>query len=167
VGLWLSFIPTSRIEAADADRLTRADRLELLRLLRLLLREQVPILDRNEIFGTVCKAGPEWSALDVLPAVRSRIRARLAPAHALDAPATVPAALEALAAQGLSTTDPAIWELPRDRVQALIDGILAWRGRSSAQLVVVRDARLRPFFWRLLVGLVPGPVWVLTEEELQ
>ena len=161
----MSAIPSSRIEAADADRLSRADRLELLRLLRLLVREQIPIVDRKDIFDVVCKAGPGWSALDLLPAVRSRIRHRLAPSHAWEFAVTVPAELEAAASAGLSPTDPAIWQLPRDRARNLAEQIVAWYSASPDQLLVVRNPQLRPYFWRLAAGLLPGPVWVLSEEE--
>lgn len=167
VGLWLSAIRAKPVDTADADRLSRADRLELLRLLRLLLREQVPIVERGEIFQAVCRAGAEWSALDALPVVRSQIKACLAPWHVLDSPpAMVPADLEAMAAKGLSAADAGTWELPRTEVHAIADRILAWRADSPRPVVVVRNPRLRPFFWRLLVSLVPGPVWILSEEEL-
>jgi tetratricopeptide (TPR) repeat protein len=167
VGLWLSAMPARKTDTADADRLSRADRLELLRLLRLLLREQVPIVDRPEIFQVVSGAEPDWSALELLPLVRQRLRRRLAPPEALATPAAVvPADLEARFAAGMSAVGPGRWELPRDDIRAIADEVVAWRSRSPGPLVVVRDADLRPFFWRLLAGLVPGPAWVLTEKEL-
>lgn len=168
VGLWLSAVPSSTpVDAGDADRLSRADRLELLRLLRLLLREQVPIVDQEEIFQVVCGSGPEWSALDLLPEVRRRIRHRLAPARLFQQPpAVLPAGLEAGFAAGLSRTEAGTWELARADVRSLADDVLAWRATAPGPLIVVRDPRLRPFLWRMLSGLLPGPFWVLSEEEL-
>jgi len=168
VGLWLSAMPErTPTHTADADRLSRADRLELLRLLRLLLREQVPIVDQEEIFQVVCRAGPDWSALDLLPEVRRTIKHRLAPARALDPPpAVLPADLEAGYAAGLSSTETGTWELAREDVAALAERVLVWRAAAPGPLIVVRDPRLRPFLWRVLSGLLPGPFWVLSEEEL-
>lgn len=167
VGLWLSSASTSSSDGADIDRLSRADGLEILRLLRLLLREQVPILDCDEIFSVVQEAKPGWSALDLLPKVRRRLSSRLAPPTVLASSAVVlPPDLEDALANGLPPADPASWELPRGDVPELTDRIVAWyRANAGDGPIVMRDTKLRPFFWRLLVELVPGPIWVLTEEE--
>jgi tetratricopeptide (TPR) repeat protein len=167
VAIWLSSRSTTRSASYDIDRLSRADRLELLRLLRLLLREQVPILDVNAILQVVGTAAPDWSALDLLPAVRRRLRSRLAPPAVLGSPARVlPLDLETALAAGRPSPHPTTWELPRADVSAVIERILEWyRAHANGGPVVVRDPGLRPFLWRLLVELVPGPVWVLSEEE--
>jgi tetratricopeptide (TPR) repeat protein len=168
VGLWLSSASTSLSGEADIDRLSRADGLEILRLLQLLLREQVPILDCDEIFSLVQDAEPRWSALDLLPKVRHRLKSRLAPPAVLASQAVVlPPDLESALAAGRPSADSASWELPRADVPQLTDRIVAWYEANAGDgPIVMRDAGLRPFFWRLLVGLVPGPIWVLTEEEL-
>jgi tetratricopeptide (TPR) repeat protein len=166
VGLWLGGVESSM---ADADRLTRSDRLELLRLLRLLLREQVPIVDRNEIFEVVAKAGPGWSAMDLLPAVRRRIAGRLAapaPAGRAATTAALPEELEAALAGGLVGTEPGVWQLPRDQAHDLSARLAAWCHQARADTVVVTDPRLRPFVWRLLAGLTRPPATVLDQEEL-
>lgn len=171
VGLWLS--SASKGSAAsparpDIDRLSRADRLEVLRLLRLLIREQVPILDRDEIFAVVQAAEPGWSALGLLPAVRHQLRSCLAPPVVLASPPVLlPEELEAAVAAGLSAPDRLSWELPRADVPPLAERIVAWyAANASGGPVVVRDRALRPFFWRLLAALVPGPAWVLSQEEI-
>jgi tetratricopeptide (TPR) repeat protein len=168
LGLWLSSASASSSAGADIDRLSRADRLELLRLLRLLIREQVPILDADEIFSMVQAAEPRWSALDLLPMVRRRLRSRLAPSAVLASPAVVlPLDLETALAAGRPSANSASWELPRADVPQVTDRIVAWyRANAGNGPIVMRDPALRPFFWRLLVELVPGPIWVLTEEEI-
>jgi tetratricopeptide (TPR) repeat protein len=167
VGLWLSSVSASSAVGADVDRLSRADRLEILRLLRLLLREQVPIADAGTIFHVVHAAEPEWSALDLLPAVRAALKSRLAPADVRAAPPVwLPAELETALAAGYASTGPAEWRLPRAEAATLMRRLLDWhRSNGGSGPIVVRDARLRPFCWRLLAGLVPGPVWVLSKEE--
>jgi tetratricopeptide (TPR) repeat protein len=167
VAIWLSSVPTASGASLDIDRLSRWDRLELLRLLRLLLREQVPILDVKQILHAVRTAAPDWTALDLLPAVRRRLRSRLAPPAILESPATpLPHDLEAALAAGRSSPHQTTWELPRADASAVTERVLAWyRARTGDGPVVVRDPGLRPFLWRLMVELVPGPVWVLSEEE--
>ena len=168
LGLWLSSASASPPAGADIDRLSRADRLEVLRLLRLLIREQVPILDAHEIFSLVQAAEPGWSALDLLPMVRRRLRSRLAPSAVLASSAVVlPLDLETALAAGRPSADSASWELPRADVPQVTDRIVAWyRTTAGNGPIVMRDPALRPFFWRLLVEFVPGPIWVLTEEEI-
>jgi tetratricopeptide (TPR) repeat protein len=168
VGIWLSSVSASSAVGADVDRLSRADRLEILRLLRLLLREQVPIADAGTIFRVVHAAEPEWSALDLLPAVRAALKSRLTPAgvRALP-PAWLPAELETALAAGFAEAGPAEWRLPRAEAATLMQRLLDWhRSHGGSGAIVVRDARLRPFCWRLLAGLIPGPVWVLAKEEI-
>ena len=165
VGIWLASSSSGAGSVPHADRLGLADRLELMRLLRLLLREQVPIRDVAAIVDVVYEAGPEWSALDLLPAVRQRLRSGLAPGDV--PPIRVPEALEAGFSAGFSAGLPSRWELPRTEVVALAERLADWyRAQAAPGVVVVREARLRPFFWRLLAVLVPGPIPVLTEEEL-
>jgi flagellar biosynthesis component FlhA len=167
VGIWLSSIQGGTDAGTDIDRLSLADRLELLRLLRLLLREQVPIVEAAAIVRMVQEAGPVWSALDLLPAVRARLRSQLVPA-AIRAipPVLLPAELEEAFASGCSPEDTYRWQLPRAEAVDLAERVARWYAdRPQGSVVVVRDARLRPYFWRLLAGLVPGPVWVLAKGE--
>jgi tetratricopeptide (TPR) repeat protein len=168
VGLWLSSASTGTSDGADIDRLSRADGLEILRLLRLLLREQVPIVDCDGIFSVIQDAEPGWSALELLPKVRWELRSHLAPPAVLAAPALwLPPDLENALAAGLPSAGSASWELPRADVPPLTDRIVAWHeANASDGPIVVRDPALRAFFWRLIVGLVAGPIWVLTEREL-
>lgn len=169
VGIWLSSVSASSAVGADVDRLSRADRLEILRLLRLLLREQVPIADAGTIFRVVHAAEPEWSALDLLPAVRAALKSRLAPADVRALPPVwLPAGLETALAVGFANAGPAEWRLPRAEAATLVRRLLDWHRShgGSGGPIVVRDARLRPFCWRLLAGLIPGPVWVLAKEEI-
>jgi tetratricopeptide (TPR) repeat protein len=165
VALWLGEVGSSM---ADADRLTRSDRLELLRLLRLLLREQVPIIDRDEIFAVVAGAGPGWSAVELLPAVRRRLAGRLATPSAAGrpGPAALPGELEAALAEGLAGTEDGVWQLPRDQAHDLSARLAAWRRAARADTVVVADPRLRPFVWRLLAGPTRPSATVLDQEEL-
>jgi tetratricopeptide (TPR) repeat protein len=167
VALWLGGVGSSM---ADADRLTRSDRLELLRLLRLLLREQVPIVDRDAIFAVVAAAGPGWSAVDLLPAVRRRLAGRLAAPSTSTAgrpaPAALPAELEAALAEGLAGTGDGVWQLPRDQAHDLSTRLAAWHRAAGADTVVVADPRLRPFVWRLLAGPTRPSATVLDQEEL-
>ena len=148
--------------------LSRADRLEILRLLRLLLREQVSIADAGTIFRVVHRAGPEWSALDLLPAVRAALKPRLAPAEVRAAdPVWLPAELEAEVKAGYDPASPAEWRLPRADTTTLMRHLSDWhQSQAGSGPIVVRDPKLRPFCWRLLAGLVPGPVWVLAKEEI-
>ena len=168
VGIWLTSVPSGLEVIAGVDRLSIADRLEILRMLRLLLREQVPIRDAGTIFRVIHEAGPEWSAVDLLPTVRARLRSDLAPAAVRSArPAVLPMELETAFAAGYSPDDPERWQLPRPEAVDLAGRVAAWYGdQPSGGPVVVRDPQLRSYFWRLLAGLVPGPVWVLSQEEI-
>jgi tetratricopeptide (TPR) repeat protein len=168
VAIWLSTVSASSAVGADVDRLSRADRLEILRLLRLLLREQVSIADAGTIFRVVHRAGPEWSALDLLPAVRAALKPRLAPAEVRAAdPVWLPAELEAEVKAGYDPASPAEWRLPRADTTTLMRHLSDWhQSQAGSGPIVVRDPKLRPFCWRLLAGLVPGPVWVLAKEEI-
>jgi flagellar biosynthesis component FlhA len=162
VGLWLGGVRSSM---ADADRLTRSDRLELLRLLRLLLREQAPIVDRDAIFAVVADADPGWSAVDLLPAVRRAIAWRLASVRR-SATSPLPEDLEGALRAGLAETESGVWQLPRDQALDLSGRLAAWLRGSRADTVVVTDPVLRPFVWRLLAGLQWPPATVLDQEEL-
>ena len=124
--------------------------------------------DTAAIMGAVQEAGPQWSALDVLPAARARLRPHLVPdaIRAAD-PVWLPDALEKAFAAGYSDADPDRWQLPRPQAADLAQRLTDWYATERpAGAVVVRDPRLRPYFWRLLNGLTSGPVWVLAEGEI-
>jgi tetratricopeptide (TPR) repeat protein len=166
VGLWLE---DGRGSGAGEhlDRLSGADRLELLRLLRLLLREQVPIVDRDSIFDTVTAATPGWSAVDVLPAVRRRLASSLTAGVGPDSRfARVPSDLEGDLVAGVAHREKGVWQLPRDRVEGLTSRLLGWWQAEGQPVVVVTDPRVRTATWRLLAGVAGCPVCVLTEEEV-
>ncbi|MEV6850663.1 FHIPEP family type III secretion protein [Actinoplanes sp. NPDC051411] len=166
LGTWLASVQGG--DSCGVERMSLADRLELVRLLRLLLREQVSIVDGTAILEVVDDAPLEWSALDLLPAVRARLRPRLMPDEARRMPPVrLPEELEAAFAAGWSAAHPDRWQLPRAQATKLAERVADWLGgERPAGAVVVREPELRPYLWRLIAGLVPGPVWVLAEEEL-
>lgn len=163
--LWLSGAP-ARPSAATAPGFGPTDSLEVQRLLRLLLREHVPILDHDAVLDEVRAAGPGWSAPLVLPQVRLRVlRAAALPVLGRPGP-TVPEDLETALCGGLDVGDPSLWQLPRAAAVGVVERLLTWyREVGAPASVVVRDPALRTPLWRLLAVSVHGPVGVLTEEE--
>jgi hypothetical protein len=77
----------------------------------------------------------------------------------------VPDDVETVVAEGLSTFESATWTLPRSEVDTLVRRLVAWRRDAHGPVVVVSSPDVRPFFWRLLAGVAPGPLWVLSADE--
>lgn len=164
--LWLSGA-TARPSAATAPGFGPTDSLEVQRLLRLLLREHVPVLDHQSILEEIRAAGPGWSAPHLLPRVRLRLSRAAQPTHlGQGSGPLLPADLEAALRAGLDARDTSLWELPRTEAARLVEGLLAWHAEAgNPSSIRVRDPALRTALWRLLAVSVPGQVRVLTEEE--
>jgi len=173
LGLWLAGWDSSVSSAALWQPTTAAARLRLMRVLRLLLREGVPVVDR-ELIASVCRdceaAAMPGTPMAAVRAVRCRLGAEWlgwfpgARVHRL------PADLLSRAASGLAADGSYRWELPRPDANALLTDLRAWLGSVAppdepVALVSVDDARLRPFLWRLLAA-EPRPVRVFADEEL-
>ncbi len=172
----MTWAPDDGLDDAARECLAdRESRLVVHRTLRLLVREGVPLTRRAEILNAVAAAMPAAGG-DVLRTLRS-VRARLAPALPPardDGHATLPADLEAALAAGLTaesggvatgrTVDTILtWQLPWADAQALTTRL---QDRQADGPVVVRDADLRPFVWRLLAAGPYGRA-VLAEDEVR
>jgi tetratricopeptide (TPR) repeat protein len=146
--------------------LDRASRVRLHRMLRLLLREGVPITDRQAIIGALADlADLPGGAAGALRAARRRLRPYL-PGNEPDTPrASLPPALEASIAASLQEADAAMGERPRTEVNKLVDELRIWAQEAGpAAAVVVGNPDLRPVVWHLLSGVLPRRA-VLAEEE--
>jgi tetratricopeptide (TPR) repeat protein len=146
-------------------------RLRLVRVLRHLLRENVPIVDR----GTILKAfrdAEDGGSLGPLNTLR-KVRCELGPVALGYEPGIqlhqMPEELEEKVRAGLSPDRRFVWELNREEAAQLLGDMRAWLSsevRESPAAFVVRDAEARPFVWRLLASERP-PVRVFAEEELK
>jgi tetratricopeptide (TPR) repeat protein len=144
-------------------------RLRLARLLRMLLREGIPINDRHKIldaFRSVEESGT-IGPLEALAGVRSCLfPAILGP----DPSARIwplPSDLEARVAAGLAADTP-LWELPRADTTELVRDLRRWRAQElppGSSTLSVTEARIRPFLWRLLAADRPA-IYVVAQEEL-
>ncbi|MGB3438401.1 MAG: hypothetical protein WBA97_06565 [Actinophytocola sp.] len=143
-------------------------RLRLARLLRLLVREGVPIRDRETI-GQSFAATATTDPYELLTAARRRLypwilgTAGGEPAE----PAPLPGDLEARVADGLDG-DGSTWAMSRAGAIGLIDDLRAWRTSALPDVqVAIRTASLaiRPYVWRLLAAERPR-VFVVAREEL-
>lgn len=145
-------------------------RLRLARLLRMLLREGLPISDRDSILGGFNEA--ENSGLSDAMEALAVIRRKLYPAvlgpvrdigiHALPEP------LEARVAAGLSSPSSNQWELDRGAAAALAKDLRQWCAeplQSGPVAVQVANWRTRPFVWHLLAAVRPR-IYVVAREEL-
>ena len=145
-------------------------RLRLARLLRMLLREGLPISDRNSILGGFAEA-EESGRSDALEAL-GVIRRKLFPAilgpdldveiHAL------PEHLEARVAAGLSSVSWSQWELDRMSAASLAEDLRQWcaeQFRSGPGAVEVASRRTRPIVWHLLAPVRPR-IYIVAKEEL-
>jgi tetratricopeptide (TPR) repeat protein len=144
-------------------------RLRLARLLRMLLREGIPINDRDKIldaFRSVEESGttgPLETLAEVRPCLYPSIlgpdrSARIWP---------LPSDLETRMAAGLAPEAP-VWALPRDDAAALVRELRRWRRQElppASVTLSVREARIRPFLWRLLAADRPV-IYVVAEGEL-
>lgn len=167
VPLWLRGWHDPALPPVD-DRVADAPAaLRLVRVLRLLLMEAVPITDRVAIVAGFRAAENAASpgSLDTLRTVRHRL-----PPAVLGAPPgarleAVPAELELRVARGLSP-DRSVWESDRAVAATLVEDLREWRSALPEEVALtVREPEARPYLWRLLTaGGNRDPV--LSEEEL-
>jgi tetratricopeptide (TPR) repeat protein len=144
-------------------------RLRLARLLRMLLREGIPINDRHKIldaFRSVEDSGTT-GPLETL----AKVRPRLYPAILGPDPSArrwpLAPDLEARMAAGLAPDSP-VWELPRGDAAELVRDLRRWRAQElppGSVTLSVGEARIRPFLWRLLAADRPL-IYVVAQEEL-
>jgi tetratricopeptide (TPR) repeat protein len=145
-------------------------KLRLARLLRMLLREGLPISDRASIlagFGAAERGGPS-SALETLRSVRRRLYpAILGPDPEIEVHA-MPKQFEDRVAAGLPSGDWTSWELDRTLASSLARDLRQWHAEQlppGPAAVRVADWHIRPFVWHLMAPVRPR-VYVLAEEEL-
>jgi flagellar biosynthesis component FlhA len=172
VDLWLEGWDSSHPDAPAWEQIDPvADRLRLARVLRLLLREQVSVRDRESIVAALrtsdesdARRGSE--TLDTLRVVRRAMGAAMLGIGTDDPVVDLPTDLEDRVAEGLRD-DRAIWELPREGAHDLVSDLREWlAGLPDVPCaVVVADGRVRPFVWRLLASEQPV-VRVLAAEEV-
>jgi FHIPEP family len=172
VALWLEGWDLSNRDAPawePAD--PRADRLRLARVLRMLLREGVPVSNRETIAGVVrsrvdVDKRDESVTLNTLCQVRKKLGRGVLGVGADTVVIPLPPELEDQLAAGLLAERP-VWELPRQQAYQLVADLRAWLGAQPVTpgAVSVADDRLRPFVWRLLAAERPA-VRVVSEEEL-
>jgi tetratricopeptide (TPR) repeat protein len=144
-------------------------RLRLSRLLRMLLREGLPVNDRKSILEAFAEA--ETDCADPLRTLRIA-RHKLYPAIlGPDSDTQVhgmPEQLEARVAAGLSADTSTTWEMDRSSCISLLSDLRNWRAeRLPAGPVVVRvaDWRIRQFVWHLLSSARPR-IYVVAAEEM-
>jgi tetratricopeptide (TPR) repeat protein len=144
-------------------------RLRLARLLRMLLREGLPISDRNSILGGFAEAenSDPCDALDALTVIRRKLYpAILGPDRDIKIHA-LPETLEARVAIGLSASSNQ-WELDRGAAASLAKDLRQWcaeQSKSGPVTVQVVNGRTRPFVWHLLAAVRPR-IYVVAREEL-
>jgi tetratricopeptide (TPR) repeat protein len=142
-------------------------RLRVQRVLRLLLREGVPVTNRRAVLGAIAAA--VTSGADTLTALGAARRA-LAPVLTGTGPRLeqLPAALESAVAQCVRTEDPAgrpVWQSPRADAAKLAGQLRDYFSSLPAGAAVVVDApEVRFFITRLLSGV---PCRVLAKAELE
>ena len=145
-------------------------RLRLARLLRMLLREGLPISDRNSILGGFAEAenSDRRDALDALAVIRRKLYpAILGPDREINIHA-LPEPLEARVATGLSSASSNQWELDRGAAASLAKDLRQWcaeQSKSDPVAVQVVNGRTRPFVWHLLAAVRPR-IYVVAREEL-
>jgi tetratricopeptide (TPR) repeat protein len=156
---------------AGQDALGDAEtRLRVQRVLRLLLREGVPVTDRRAVLGAIAAA--VTSGADTLTALRSArecLAATLPGARPDTRRAQLPKELEDAVAQCLRTGDTAagrrVWQAPRAVADELVQQLRGYVASLPAgTAVVVERSDVRFFVTRLLAGL---PCRVLAQAELK
>jgi hypothetical protein len=144
-------------------------RLRLARLLRMLLREGVPIKDRHKILDAFrsVEEGGTTGPLEALASVRSCLfPAILGPDPSVQI-WPLPSDLEARVAAGLAADTP-VWELPRADATELVRDLRRWCAQElppGPVTLSVAKGRIRPFLWRLLAAGQPA-IYVVAQEEL-
>jgi hypothetical protein len=144
-------------------------RLRLVRVLRMLLREGVPVTDRSAVLAGFreaedqCVPGP----LEALRCVRLHLAPEVLASGAIAERRQLPPRLEAELRAGLGRDLAWSWEMDRERVAPLLDSLRAWRqDLPPGDVVVVGDPAVRRCAWRLL-GVVGPAIPVLSAEELR
>jgi tetratricopeptide (TPR) repeat protein len=150
----------------------RADRLRLARVLRMLLREQVSVRDRQTIVEAVrFPAGgdnrSESATLNTLLDVRRRLGREALGVEPDTVVVPLPSELEERVAAGLPPDRLPVWQLPRDQAHRLVADLRAWLRAQPVPPGAIRvaDGQVRPFVWRLLAAEEPA-VRIVSEEEL-
>lgn len=150
--------------AGKAPTFDTTARLQLVRLLRDLLREGVSIGDRDAIIAGWQAAGCDQAR--VLPAVRSRLFPAIVGNDADAVRAALPGAFITRLSAGFATDDSDTWQLSRTATAQIADELHQWLdGPPIPAVVVVPDDRLRPVVWRLLASRRPR-VYVVAAKEL-
>jgi flagellar biosynthesis component FlhA len=153
------------VQAALPDETAR---LRFARLLRLLARERVPLTNLKEILESVAATGlPKHDLAEVLQAARLRLKAQL-PGNQTDArQITLPPEVEASIANSIHhQTGKTFFAILPEDTQQLLSRIRELVGKHDAHdVLVTRDASLRPFVRRLVEVEFPD-LMVLASEEL-
>ena len=145
-------------------------RLRLARLLRMLLREGLPISDRNSILGGFAEAenSGRSDALDALAIIRRKLYpAILGPDRDIRIHA-LPDSLEARVAAGLSSASSNQWELDRTVAVSLAKALRQWcaeQPQPGPAVIQVASRRTRPYVWHLLAAVRPR-IYIVAKEEL-
>lgn len=147
---------------------TVGERLRLARVLRMLLREGVPVKDRAAILDALqvgaLRSDPASSTLETLHQVRRRLGSRGIGLPDDAVMSFLPAYLERAISSGISPTRPR-WEMPRIPAHALVLRLREWRNEQPDGAVIgVESSRVRPFVWRLLAA-GGSPVVVVSKDE--
>jgi tetratricopeptide (TPR) repeat protein len=170
---WAGSSPSATPEDGVVQALGDAEtRLRVQRVLRLLLREGVPVTDRRAVLEAIATA--VTTGADTLTALRS-VRLSMASALPGTQPGTrleqLPAALESAVAQRLHTEDPGAsrpaWQAPRAEADKLVEQLRDYFSSLSADTAVfVRNPGVRFFVARLLSGS-RLQCQVLAKDELE
>jgi tetratricopeptide (TPR) repeat protein len=160
--LWnMGWSPDSQAEAELPEDLT--DRVRLVRILRALLSEGIPVTQRSAIMeGFWARAG-RGSALSTMTAIRSR----LYPAITGQGDTQIRQVPDEIEESISSALDPGRTIMKRDRAIELRRRLQEWRrGLEGQQTTIsVGDTALRPFVWHLLAADRPR-MFVVAEEEI-
>jgi tetratricopeptide (TPR) repeat protein len=175
LGLWLAGWTSSMLSSQSTPSWvpqTASARLRVVRILRLLLREGVPVVDRDLILDVcrpfeeeVGKEGPAMP-LTILRAVRRRLGPGGLSTDSDSGLVDLPRDLVERALAGIDPVSRARWEMDRTQAVELVRDLRSWLEGHGNPHVVVEDAILRPFLWRLLAG-ADQPNSVFTKEELR
>jgi tetratricopeptide (TPR) repeat protein len=157
------------VRAAFADAETR---LRIHRVLRLLLRDAVPVTDRRAVLKAISDAVTGGAGtLEALESVRLRMAGVLPGTEPGRRQEQLPAWLEDAVARQLRAGDPSwagglAWQARRDAASTLVAQLRKHLSSLPPDTVIlVRNPSVRPFLVRLLAGPQPRPR-ILTNDEL-
>jgi flagellar biosynthesis component FlhA len=166
INLWLEdWAPGSTSARTEVLSYSRDRRLALARMLRMLLREGVPISDRDTLLKTFQECDRSSDPLALLRAVRIRLGAEHAALSPPPQRFPLPKRIEDRIRGGLAESGDR-WELDRAETTSVVRVLREWLADLPAvrKSIVVADPQTRPFIWRLLAA-EPQPVRVFSEEE--